>query len=90
VAGDLAKNWTTPMDLLVLDGDQSRPGPREAYDSRQLVTISKAGGIIAIHNSNDRIYAHDHAGHGRLVVPPDHTDIRLVATTTTSATPEPF
>ena len=31
-AGEVARSWTTPIDLLYLDGDQSRKGVREAYD----------------------------------------------------------
>jgi hypothetical protein len=84
VAANIAKNWTTPIDLLVLDGDHSRQGAREAYDSWS--PFLKPGGIIAIHNSNDRVYAHDHDGHRQLVVEeislPGYTDICLVATTT--------
>jgi MMP 1-O-methyltransferase len=84
IASDIAKNWTTPVDLLVLDGDHSRQGARDAYESWS--PFLKPEGIIAIHNSNDRVYSHDHDGNRRLVVeeifPPRYTDIHLVATTT--------
>ena len=73
-----------PIDLLVLDGDHSREGARKAYDS--WVPFLKRGGIIALHNSNDRVYAHDHDGHRRLVVEeimaPKYTGVQLIGTTT--------
>ena len=42
-------DWITPIDLLFLDGDQSRKGVREAYNSWE--PFLKGGGIIAVHNS---------------------------------------
>jgi glycosyltransferase involved in cell wall biosynthesis/predicted O-methyltransferase YrrM len=84
VAREIAKNWTWPIDLLVLDGDQSREGARAAYDSWS--PFLKPGGIIALHNSNDRVYADDHDGHRRLVVEkivgPKYKEIELIGTTT--------
>jgi len=83
-AGEVAANWNTPIDLLVLDGDHSRRGARLAYES--WVPYLKPGGTIAVHNSNDRVYAEDHDGSRRLVVeeilPPQYTDISLIGTTT--------
>src|SRR4029077_4906257 len=49
-ADEVARSWTTPIDLLYLDGDQSRKGVREAYDS--WAQFLKAGGIIVVHNSD--------------------------------------
>ena len=84
VAAEVATNWTTPVDLLVLDGDQSREGARAAYDS--WVPFLKCGGIIAVHNSNDRVYTHDHDGHRRLVaeeiLSPKYEEIHTIGTTT--------
>jgi hypothetical protein len=78
------KTWTAPIDLLVLDGDQSREGARAAYDSWS--QFLKSGGIIALHNSNDRVYAHDHDGHRRLVVEeivtPKYKQAQVIGTTT--------
>ena len=83
-ASEVARNWTTPIDLLVLDGDQSREGARAAYDS--WVPFLKCGGIIALHNSSDRVYEHDHDGHRRVVVEeilsPKYTRVQLIGTTT--------
>jgi predicted O-methyltransferase YrrM len=83
-AHEIAQTWTTPVDLLFLDGDQSRQGARAAYES--WVPFLKPGGIIAVHNTEARVYAPDHDGNRRValeeVVPPRYTDIRLVAATT--------
>jgi predicted O-methyltransferase YrrM len=83
-ATQIAATWSTPIDLLLLDGDQSRAGARAAYDSWS--PFLKVGGIIAIHNSNPRMYAHDHDGHRLLVleeiVAPRYTEIRLIVATT--------
>jgi predicted O-methyltransferase YrrM len=83
-ASDVAANWMTPVDLLFLDGDQSRSGARAAYDSWS--PFLKQGGIIAIHNSNPGPRGVDHDGHLALVteaiVSPKYDDIRLVQSTT--------
>jgi predicted O-methyltransferase YrrM len=83
-ACEIAQTWTTPVDLLFLDGDQSRQGARAAYES--WVPFLKPGGIIAVHNTEPRVYAPDHDGNRRValeeVVPPRYTDIRLIAATT--------
>jgi predicted O-methyltransferase YrrM len=72
------------VDLLLLDGDQSRLGARAAYES--WAPFLKPGGIIAVHNTEPRVYAPDHDGNRRLaleeVVPPRYTDVRLVGATT--------
>jgi predicted O-methyltransferase YrrM len=84
LASEIAKNWMTSIDLLVLDGDQSREGARAAYDSWS--PFLKAGGMIALHNSNDRLYAQDHDGHRRLVVEeivtPKYKEVQVIGTTT--------
>jgi hypothetical protein len=73
-----------PIDMLVLDGDQSRAGAKAAWDG--WVRFLKPGGIIAIHNSTNRLFAADHDGNHRLAVEelttPGFTDIRVVGTTT--------
>jgi MMP 1-O-methyltransferase len=83
-AASVAARWTTPVDLLFLDGDQSRDGARIAYDS--WMPFLKPGGTIALHNSTAREYAADHDGMylvaTQLVRPPRFGEIRQVETTT--------
>ncbi len=83
-AEHVARSWATPIDMLVLGGDQSPAGARAAYESWS--PFLKPGGIIAIHNSSPRDYDTTHDGNRRIVleeiVPPMYTDIRLVVHTT--------
>jgi predicted O-methyltransferase YrrM len=83
-AAEVAATWECPIDLLLLDGDQSPRGAREAFDS--WVPFLKPGGIIVLRNTKPREYAEGHDGHRRLVVeqifPPRFTDVRLVGATT--------
>jgi hypothetical protein len=83
-AASVARQWTLPIDLLFLDGDQSPAGARLAYDS--FAPFLKAGAIVALHNSNDRTYAPGHDGHHLLAInvlkPPQYDSIRCIETTT--------
>ena len=83
-AEELAAAWTSPVDLLVLDGDQSRAGARAAYEN--WLPFLKPGGTIAVHNTAPRVYAPDHDGNRRLaleeILPPRFTDVRLIGATT--------
>lgn len=83
-AGEVAATWERPIDLLLLDGDQSPRGARDAFDS--WVPFLKPGGTIVLRNTKPREYAEGHDGHRRLVVeqifPPRFTDVRLVGATT--------
>jgi methyltransferase family protein len=83
-AAEVAATWELPIDLLLLDGDQSPRGAREAFDN--WVPFLKPGGIIVLRNTRPREYAEGHDGHRRLVVeqifPPRFTDVRLVGATT--------
>jgi predicted O-methyltransferase YrrM len=83
-AAELASSWTLPVDLLVLDGDQSRTGARAAYES--WLPFLKPGGTIAVHNTEPREYATDHDGNRRIaleeILPPQFTDVRLIGATT--------
>jgi hypothetical protein len=83
-ASDVAANWETPVDLLLLDGDQSPQGVRLAYHS--WVRFLKPGGIIVLRNTRSREYAEGHDGHRRLVLeeilPPAYLDIRQIGATT--------
>jgi MMP 1-O-methyltransferase len=84
LAVDVPKLWTTPIDLLFLDGDQTPEGVRAAYDPWFL--FLKPNGLLVAHNSNPRAYAEGHDGHRQLVLqeiqPPGFHDIELVDTTT--------
>ena len=83
-AAGVAATWELPIDLLLLDGDQSPSGAREAFDS--WVPFLKPGGIIVLRNTRPREYAEGHDGHRRLVLeeifPPRFTEVRLVGATT--------
>lgn len=80
----IGSTWTLPIDMLFLDGDQSPAGARSAYDTWE--PFLKVGGVIAAHNSSDRVYSAEHDGHRRLavekIVPPHYGEVRCVGTTT--------
>lgn len=83
-ANQIARNWTAPIDLLLLDGDQSPEGARAAYEA--WVPFLKEGGVIILRNTKDRAFAEGHDGHRRLaltsLVPPLFTQRRQVGATT--------
>jgi predicted O-methyltransferase YrrM len=83
-ASEIAAAWTTPVDLLVLDGDQSRRGARAAYESWS--PFLKPGGVIVVHNTEPRVYAADHDGNRLLaleeILPPRYTSVCLIGATT--------
>jgi hypothetical protein len=83
-AAGVAATWECPIDLLLLDGDQSPRGAQDAFDS--WMPFLKPGAIIVLRNTKPREYAEGHDGHRRLVVerivPPRFTDVRLVGATT--------
>ena len=83
-AAAVAVAWTEPIDMLFLDGDQSPAGARLAYDAWE--PFLKVGGIVALHNSNDRPYAPGHEGIRLLATgmlrPPQYADIHCVESTT--------
>jgi predicted O-methyltransferase YrrM len=83
-ACEIAATWNTPLDLLFLDGDQSRAGARAAYESWS--PFLKPGGVIALHNSDPGNFRPDHDGHRLLVdeeiVTPKYTSIYPVNSTT--------
>jgi|LSQX01.3.fsa_nt_gb predicted O-methyltransferase YrrM len=80
----IVKNWHEPIDMLILDGDQSPEGARTAFDD--WVSFLKPGGILIVHNSADRVYEKDHDGHRRVVVesvrPPQFYNVICVRMTT--------
>jgi MMP 1-O-methyltransferase len=83
-AEEVACNWAIPVDLLFLDGDQSRAGARSAYDN--WARLPKVGGVVALHNSAPDNPNEGHDGSRILVEeemkPPAFRDIRLVDSTT--------
>ena len=83
-AAEIARNWATPIDLLYLDGDQSRAGAREAFDA--WAQFLRPGGVIGLHNSRPENRVLDHDGHRCLVEEkikaPDYDNVRLVRATT--------
>jgi len=83
-ATEVAEKWTAPIDMLFLDGDQSRVGAWQAYESWS--PFLKAGGVIALHNSHPGAHPPDHDGNLWVVMkeihPPEYTDVRLIDTTT--------
>ena len=83
-AAEGAARWTRPVDLLLLDGDQSPQGARDAYE--RWVPFLRAGGMLILRNTRDRKYAPGHDGHRRLAVeeliPPRYSEIRHLGATT--------
>jgi predicted O-methyltransferase YrrM len=83
-AAEIGETWSTPIDLLFLDGDQSPAGARAAYDAFELWL--KPGGVIALHNSVEREYEAEHDGHYLLaraeLHPPRFGEIRIIGSTT--------
>jgi predicted O-methyltransferase YrrM len=80
----VAATWNTPIDLLFLDGDQSPRGARLAFDA--WAPWLKPGGLLALHNSDPRLYEPEHDGHYQLTqtvaVEPAYHRIELVGSTT--------
>lgn len=83
-AEHVSRGWRQPVDMLFLDGDQSPEGMRSAFDC--LAPHLKAGALLVVHNSADRVYAPGHDGGRRLVldvvVPPAFSGASTVGTTT--------
>jgi len=81
----VAAAWQGSIDMLFLDGDQSYPGARAAYEAWS--PFLRIGGIIAVHNSRTGVVHHEsHDGHMRVVIenihPPFYDGVRCVGTTT--------
>ncbi len=83
-ATDIAAGWSQPIDLLLLDGDQSPEGARAAYQAWE--PLLKPGGTIVLRNTRPRAYAAGHDGHRRLaveeIVAENYVDIRQIEDTT--------
>ena len=52
---EVARKWSDPIDLLLLDGDQSPTGARAEYEA--WVGFLRPGGTIILRNTRDRDYA---------------------------------
>ena len=87
---EVAQNWSDPVDLLLLDGDQSPTGARASYEA--WVSFVGPGGTIILRNTRDRDYAPDHDGNRRLaieeLVAPRWREVRQVGATTLAVRPE--
>jgi predicted O-methyltransferase YrrM len=83
-AQQIASAWTDPIDLLLLDGDHSPAGARQAFEA--WVPFVRPGGTVAIDNSSEREYEPTHDGNYLVakerVRPPAFRDINVVAYTT--------
>lgn len=81
-AGEFAKSWTEPIDLLFMDADHSCSAALAHYEAWS--RFLKPGGILAVHNTLSRSAGHD--GSRRLVAEklrsPDYTGITRVSSTT--------
>ena len=62
----VATEWTQPVDMLVLDGDQSPEGALAAFEAWE--PLLRPGGTIVLRNTRDGEYAQGHDGHRRLAV----------------------
>ena len=80
----VAANWAIPVDMLFLDGDHSHPGVQAIYHA--WIPFLRIGGLLAVHNSSDRVYEEGHDGSRRLVLgtihPPRYTGVRCFGSTT--------
>lgn len=65
-AEEIGPDWTAPIDLLFLDGDQSVAGARRAF--ALFAPHVRPGGVVALHNSKERTYDPDHDGHRQVVL----------------------
>jgi MMP 1-O-methyltransferase len=63
-AEQVGSGWALPIDMLFMDGDQSPWAVSAAYESWS--PWLKPNGLLALHNSNERLYAEDHDGHYQL------------------------
>ncbi len=81
---EAAAKWTLPIDLLLLDGDQSPEGARATFLAWS--PFLKPGGILVVSNSADAPHESGHDGSQRVVRefvrPAAYEGIRCVQTTT--------
>ena len=83
-AEQVAPTWTQPIDLLLLDGDQSAAAVTAAYDL--WLPFLKPGGLLVVHNSRAGYRQESHDGSARLVEervqPPAYSDVQCVKSLT--------
>lgn len=83
-AEEIVTGWTTPIDLLFIDGDQSPAGARAAYVG--WAPWLKVGGLLALHNSNRQERAPGHDGYflvaQEFVRPPAYVDVEVIGSIT--------
>jgi len=81
-AEDVIENWSLPIDMLFMDGDQSREGVRAAYGAWS--PFLKIGGILALHSSTSTEPHHDgsYLLANEVIKPPRWCEKRLVRITT--------
>jgi predicted O-methyltransferase YrrM len=83
-SAQIAADWRQPIDLLLLDADQSPQGAKEAFES--WVRFVKPGGTVVLGNSSERNYALSHDGNYLLAKerlrPPEFSNIRCVRAAT--------
>ena len=65
LAEDCISSWHSPIDMLILDGDQSRVGARRAFDD--WFPSMRSGGMLVLGNSADRVYEPDHDGNAEVL-----------------------
>jgi hypothetical protein len=79
---EVVNRWSEPIDLLVLDGDQSYEAVKSAYDS--WTAFLKTGGILVLHNATPGYRMESHDGHSRVGEQvrsdPAYSDVRYVGT----------
>ncbi len=79
-ACEIASLWSRPIDLLLLDADQSPEMALKLYEAWE--PFLKFGGTIVLCNTADRVYAKGHDGYRRIaierIVSPKYCQIRLI------------
>jgi Glycosyl transferase family 2/Methyltransferase domain len=84
LAADIAADWTLPVDLLLLDGDHSPQGARQAYES--WAPLLKPDAAIVLRNPRPHNRSDGHDGNWRLVleqiVEPRYRDVHQIGGTT--------
>ena len=79
-ASEIGLAWREPVDLLMLDADQSVIGARRTYEA--WAPALRPGGVLVLSNTADREYAADHDGYHRVgresVVAPAYAEVRRV------------
>jgi hypothetical protein len=82
-SSEVIKTWVDEIDFLILDGDHSVEGAKEAFEN--WTPFLKPGGILVLANSPVGKRTPGHDGNGRIVEAefntPNYTDIRQYGST---------